>query len=182
MTHARKAGDGWRTTPEQAQNPYGSASDPTYLEQRYLSRLYGQDQAYNYALKRGGDDIDARMAAGGSYNSGARGQQLSDFGANMAAQSQGQLDALAGGATGARQNSLNAMFGQGQALAGGQAGLASAYDIGAAGNIAGANNAMNQMALNSAGQQQQQRQGAVNNLMNMYSLYKMNGSGGGGGG
>jgi hypothetical protein len=82
------------------QSPYGSQSGPGILESWFNQRANGTDPAYEYAMQRGGDAIDTRMAAGGSFNSGARGQQQSDFAANMAAQRMGQLDALAGGASG----------------------------------------------------------------------------------
>lgn len=162
-------------------SPTGSESGPGYLEQRYLDRLAGKDPAFNYALNRGGDAIDSRMAAGGSFNSGARGQQLSDFAANLAAQSQGQLDALAGGASGEHTGRLNSMFNIMNQLAGGQAGLASAYDLGAAGNMDAANRAQQQMFLNKAGVDSQANQGRFNNLLSMYSAYQSGGSGGGGG-
>jgi len=164
-------------TPAPGPDPYGTESGNTYLEDRYLNRLNGQDPAFNYALKRGGDAIDTRMAAAGAFNSGARGQQLSDFYANMVAQSQGQLDALAGGATGARQSKINSMLGTGLGIAGGEAGLSSAYDLGAAGNMDAANRAQQQMFLNKAGVDSQANQGRFNNLLSMYTAYN---SGGGG--
>jgi hypothetical protein len=99
----------------------------------------------------------------------------------MGAQRLGQLDARAGGASGEHQGRVNSMFQQGQALAGGQSGLASAYDLGAAGNMAAANQAMTQMNLNSAAQQQQAHAGFANNLMNLYGLSQAGGGGGGGG-
>lgn len=143
---------------------YGSASGPGYLEQRYLSRLNGDDLSYNYALKRGMDAVDSRMAAGGSYNSGARGQQLSDLSANLAAQSQSQLDALAGGASGERQGALNSMFGQAFGIAGGQSGLASTYDTGAGNALSAGNEAALMMALQKAGVDQKAAQGLINNI------------------
>lgn len=175
-------GKGYKNAPAtQPQSPYGYASGPGILESWFNQRANGTDPGYEYAMNRGMNDIDNRMAAGGSYNSGARGQQLGDFAANMAAQRESQLDALAGGASGEYQGRLNSMFGQGQALASGQAGLSTAYDLGAAGNMAAANAAQQQMNLNSAAQQQQAHQGFANNLMMMYGLSKSGGGGGGGG-
>lgn len=165
-----------------ASNPYGSQSGPGILEQWFNERANGTDPGYQYAMNRGMNDIDSRMAAGGSYNSGARGQQLSDFAANMGAQRESQLDALAGGASGEHLGRLGMMFGEGQAIAGGQAGQASAYDLGAAGNMAAANNAQTQMNLNKAGIDSQANQAFYNNILAAYGLSRSGGGGGGGGG
>lgn len=162
-----------------AADPYGSQSGNTYVEDRYLNRLYGQDPAFNYAMKRGTEEIGNRASAAGNFNSGAARQQESDFYANILAQSQGQLDALAGGASAARQGKLNAMFGQGMGLAGGQAGLSSAYDLGAAGNMQAANEAQRQMFLNKAGVDTQSAQGGFNNLLGLYTAYQSGGKAGG---
>lgn len=167
-------GRGVATGPETPGVPdYGSQSGPGILESWFNQRATGTDPAFEYASKRGLESIANRSSAAGNFNSGATRQQESDFMANLVAQRMGQLDALAGGASGEHLGRLGMMFGQGQGIAGGQAGLSSAYDLGAAGNIAAANNAMNQMALNSAGQQQQANSGFVNNLMSLYGLYNM---------
>ena len=65
---------------------------------------------FDYATKRGMEQLGNRSAAAGGFNSGAARQQEGDFMANMAAQSQAQIDALAAGATGARQNKTDSMF------------------------------------------------------------------------
>lgn len=150
---------------------YGSESGPGILESWFNQRAAGTDPAFEYSSRRGMEALGNRSAAAGNFNSGAARRQESDFMANLVAQRMGQLDALAGGASGEHMGRLGMMFGQGQGIAGGQAGLATAYDLGAAGNMSAANNAMNQMALNSAGQQQKANQGFVNNLMSLYSLY-----------
>lgn len=160
---------------------YGSQSGPGILESWFNQRANGTDPAYEYALKRGGDDLDSRMSAGGSFNSGARGQQLSDFYANSGAQRMGQLDSLAGGASGEHQNRVNSSMMQGLQLAGGQAGLASAYDLGAAGNMQAASNAQQQMYLNKAGVDQQANQGLINNGFSALKMFYGGGAGGTGG-
>jgi hypothetical protein len=164
-----------------AADPYGSQSGPGILESWFNQRAAGTDPAYEYAMQRGMQSLGNQSAAAGSFNSGAARQQESDFAANMAAQRLGQLDALAGGASGEHQGRVNSMFQQGQGLYGGMAGLSTAYDLGAAGNMAAANQAQTQMALNSAAQQQQAHAGFVNNLATTYGLSRM-GSGPGGGG
>lgn len=161
--------------PGGAPSTTGSESGPGILESWFNQRAAGTDPAYEYAMRRGGDSIDNRMAAGGSFNSGARGQQLSDFAANMGAQRMGQLDSLAGGASGEHMGRLGMMFQQGLGLAGGQAGLASAYDLGAAGNMDAANRAQQQMFLNKAGVDSQFNQGRANNLINAYAAYQSGG-------
>ena len=74
------------------------------------------------------------------------------------------------------------MFNQGLGVAGGQAGLASAYDLGAAGNMQAANQAQQQMALNKAGVDAKANQGLISNGMNLAALYLAGNRGGGGGG
>lgn len=150
----------------------GSESGAGILENWFNARASGTDPAYEYAMDRGMDSIDDRMAAGGSFNSGARGRQISDFAANMGAQRLGQLDALAGGASGEHLGRLNMMFNQGLGVAGGQAGLASQYDLGAAGNMDAANRAQGQMFLDKAGVDSQFAQGRLNSLINAYSAYQ----------
>jgi hypothetical protein len=150
-----------------ASNPYGTESGNTYVEDRYLNRLNGTDPAFNYAASRGTADINNQMAAGGSFNSGARGQQISDFLANLTAQSQGQLDTLSGAASGARQNKLNSMFNQGLGLAGGQANTVAPYATGSAGAMNDASNRDIQLLLNKAGVDQNSRSGMLSFLMNL---------------
>lgn len=142
--------------------PYGSQSGPGILESWFNQRATGTDPAFEYAMKRGTEALGSQYSAAGGFNSGAARQGESDLYANLVAQRMGQLDALAGGASGEHQGRLNAMFGQGQQLAQGQAGLASAYDLGAAGNMQAANQAQQQMFLNKAGVDQAGNQGAVN--------------------
>jgi hypothetical protein len=127
-------------------------------------------------MKRGMTDLGNRSAAAGSFNSGAARQQESDFAANMAAQREGQLDALAGGASGEHQGRLNSMFNQGLGLAGGQAGLASGYDLGAGNAMSSANMGALMLGLQKAGVDSQAAQGFLNNLFSGVSL--ANGIGG----
>lgn len=152
---------------------YGTQSGPGILEQWFNMRASGTDPAYEYAMGRGLDAIDTRMAAGGAFNSGARGQQLSDFAANMGAQRAGQLDALAGGASGEHRDRINSMFGQGLGLAGGQAGTAGQYDVGAANAMSAANQAILMMMLNKAGVDSQANQSLMNNIFSGIGLAKM---------
>lgn len=149
---------------------YGTESGPGILEQWFNQRANGTDPAYEYGMGRGMDAIDRRMAAGGSFNSGARGEQLSDFAANMGALRMGQLDSLAGGASGEHQGRINSMFAQGMGLAGGQAGLAGQYDIGAGNAMSAANQAILMMMLNKAGVDSQATQGFINNLFSGLGL------------
>jgi len=144
----------------------GTESGPGILESWFNQRANGIDAASQYAMKRGADDIDRRMAAGGSYNSGARGQQLSDFAANVEAQRESQLDSLAAGASGEHQGRLNSMFAQGLGLAGGQSGVAGQYDIGAANALSAADQQQLQLLLAKAGVDSQANQGFINNLFN----------------
>lgn len=153
-----------------AVNPYGTESGNTYLEQRYLDRANGTDAAYNYAMKRGLDDVDNRMSAGGSFNSGARGQQLGDTASNIFAQSQGQLDSLAAGATGARQNKTDSMFRTGLGIAGGEAGTMTPYALGAGGAMSAADQAYISMMLNKAGVEGKARQGGVDSVLNLLKI------------
>lgn len=163
-------------------DPYGSQSGPGILESWFNQRAAGTDPAYDYSMKRGMEALGNRSAAAGNFNSGAARQQESDFAANMAAQRMGQLDALAGGASGEHLGRLGLMFQQGLGIAGGQAGQASAYDLGAAGNMAAANQAQQQMFLNKAGVDQQAAQAGINNLLGIYAAYQSGGKAGGSGG
>ena len=145
-------------------NPYGYASGPGILENWFNQRANGTDPGYEYAMKRGGDAIDNRMAAAGAFNSGARGQQLSDFAANMGAQREGQLDALAAGASGEYQGRLNSMFGQGLGLAGGESGINSAYDLAAGGAMSNALSALLGYTTNKAGVDSQSNAQGIGNV------------------
>jgi hypothetical protein len=152
-------------------SPYGYASGPGILENWFNQRANGTDPAYEYAMKRGGDAIDNRMAAGGSYNSGARGQQLSDYAANMGAQREGQLDTLAAGASGEHQGRLNSMFSQGQGLAAGESGINSAYDLSAGKSMSDALAAALGFTLNKAGVDQKSQQQGLTNMISLGSLF-----------
>lgn len=153
-------------------SPYGSASGPGILENWFNQRAAGTDPAFEYGMKRGNEALDNNFAAAGSFNSGAAAQGKSDLYANLVSQRMGQLDALAGGASAEHQGRLNAMFGQGLGLAQGQSGLASAYDLGAAGNMEAANQAQQQMQLNKAGVDQQAAQSHLNSLIQGYAAYQ----------
>jgi hypothetical protein len=107
---------------------YGYASGPGILESWFNQRANGTDPGYEYSLNRGISDINNQYAARGGYNSSAATGAIRDFTANMGAQRESQLDALAGGASNEYQNRLNSMFSQAGALAGGQANTAAGYD------------------------------------------------------
>lgn len=156
-------------------NPYGSQSGPGILEQWFNQRATGSDPAFNYGVQRGMRDLGDRYAAAGAFNSGAARQGESDLYANLLSQRMGQLDSLAAGASGEHLGRLGLMFNQGLGLAGGQSGLASAYDLGAAGNMQAATQAQQQMALNKAGVDQLGNQSAINLFSSIYG-----GRGGGG--
>ena len=172
----------FKTGPAPDTSPYGTESGPGILESWFNQRANGTDPAYEYAMNRGGDAIDTRMAAGGSFNSGARGQQLSDFAANMAAQRMGQLDTLAGGASGEHMGRLGMMFNQGLGIANGLSGAGTAYDLGAAGNMSAAAQAQQQMALNKAGVDAKANAGLANTVLNAYAISQSGRGGGMGGG
>lgn len=148
----------------------GSQSGPGILEQWFKQRAEGEDPAYKYSLGRGMDEIDNRMAAGGSFNSGARGLQLSDLAANMGARRMGQLDQLAAGASGEHLGRLDMMFRQALGLAGGESGLVTAYDLGAAGNMEAAADAQRNMYLNKYGVDSQGNQAAFNNISSIWGM------------
>lgn len=146
-------------------SPYGTESGPSYVEQRYMDRLTGVDPAFNYAAKRGMESLGNRYGAAGLANSGAARQGEGDFMSNLIAQSQGQLDSLAGAASGARQNKINSMFGTGMGLAGGQAGLMGAYDLQSARSNDALMEAIVQMMGGKAGVDDKSRQGGVSNII-----------------
>lgn len=148
----------------------GTASGPGILEQWFNMRASGTDPAYEYALKRGTRDINNEFAARGGFNSGGAMQRIGDFEANMAAQRMGQLDSLAGGASGEHQGRLNSMFSQGLGLAGGQAGLSSGYDLGAANAMNQNSLAAIQLGLDKAGVDPKMRQQILDSLFGLGSL------------
>lgn len=158
------------STPGTPAPATGTESGPTYIEQRYLDRLNGTDPAFEYAKKRGMEALGNQYSAAGGFNSGAARQGESDFMANLIAQSQGQLDALAGGATGARQHKLDSMFNQGLGLAGGQAGTMGAYDLASARSNDALMEALIQMMGGKAGVDDKSRQGGINNILGFASL------------
>jgi hypothetical protein len=154
-----------------ATNPYGTESGPGILENWFQQRAGGTDPGYEYAVSRGLKDLGTRSAARGGFNSGAAVQQESDYLANMGAQRETQLDALAGGASGEHQGRVNSMFNQGAALAGGQAGLAGQYDLGAAQSMSASDVAQLMMMLNKAGVDSQAAQGLINNIIGGATAY-----------
>lgn len=164
-----------------ATTDYGTQSGPGILQQWFDQRANGTDPGYEYAMNRGMDAIDNRMAAGGSYNSGARGQQLSDYAANMGAQREGQLDSLAGGASGEHQGQINSMFSQGLGLAGGEAGTTGAYDLASANSNNALMNALVQMMGGKAGIDSAASTGLLNNLFSLGGAYLGGRKGGSGG-
>jgi hypothetical protein len=170
------------TTPTQGaqapaqSSPYGTESGPGILESWFNQRAAGTDPAFEYAAKRGMETLGNRYSAAGAFNSGAARQGESDLMANLVAQRMGQLDSLAGGASGEHMGRLSQMFNQGMGIAGGQAGLSSAYDLGAAGNMQAANQAQQQMALNKAGVDAKANQGLINTGLQLYGLSQMGGN------
>lgn len=157
-------------TPAAGTPARGSESGPGILESWFRQRAEGTDPGFEYASKRAADDIDRRMAAGGSFNSGARGQAISDMYANLTSQREGQLDSLAGGASGEHQGRLNSMFNVMNQLAGGQAGVTGAYDLKSADALNAANQAILSMYLNKAGVDSQSNQAGLNNLFKLGAL------------
>lgn len=171
-----------RTTPlapgaDPNVNKGGSQTGPGILESWFNQRAMGEDPAFNYGIQRGNEQIANQYGAAGAFNSGAARRAESDLYANLLSQRMGQLDQLAAGASGEHLGRLGMQFQQGLGLAGGQAGLASAYDLGAAGNMQAANQAQQQMFLNKAGVDQQGNQSAINLFSSIYG-----GRGGSGGG
>lgn len=160
-------------------NPYGSESGPGILEQWFNERATGTDPAFEYGLQRGMTSLGNRYSAAGAFNSGAARQGESDLYANLLSQRMGQLDTLAGGASGEHMGRLNQMFGQGTNIANGLSGAGTAYDTAAAGNMSAAAQAQQQMALNKAGVDAKANQGLINNAFNAYALYQGAGRGGG---
>lgn len=153
------------------QNPYGSESGNTYLEDRYISRLYGDDPAFNYASKRGMEALGNRSAAAGNFNSGAARQQEGDFMANLTAQSQAQLDALSAGATGARQNKTDSMYRTLLGLAGGQSGINTAYDLKAGDTMSDALSALLGYTTGKAGVDDKSNQQGFKNIIGLGGLF-----------
>lgn len=149
-------------------SPTGSQSGPGILEQWFNLRSQGGDPAFDYGLMRGNQQIENQYGAAGAFNSGAARQAEGDLYANLLSQRMGQLDQLAAGASGEHLGRLGLQFQQGLGLAGGQAGLASAYDLGAAGNMQAATQAQQQMGLNRAGVDQQGNQSAINLFSSIY--------------
>jgi hypothetical protein len=156
--------------PPPPPSPSGSQSGPGILENWFNQRANGTDPAYEYATKRGMEQLGTASAARGGFNSGAARQQESDFMANMGAQRTGQLDALAGGASGEHQNRLNSMFNQGQALAGGQSGINSAYDLAAGKSMSDALSALLGFTTNKAGVDSKSNQQGLSNLISLGGL------------
>lgn len=146
---------------------YGTESGPGILQQWFGERANGADPGYEYATKRGLTAINNEAAARGGFNGGASEQQDSDYLANMGSQREGQLDTLASGASGERGNQLSTMLGFGTGLAGSEAGLGSAYDLGGANAMSGANNAGLGYGAQAAMIPYLANQGFLSNLMKM---------------
>lgn len=157
--------------PPPAAPPPGTQAGPGILESWFNQRAQGIDAASRYATKRGLDSLNDRYAAAGMANSGAARQGDADLLANIEAQRAGQLDALAGGASGEHQRRLDSMFGQGLGLAGGQSGINSAYDLSAGQAMSDAIKAALGYFLNKAGVDDKSRQGGINNLLGLGALF-----------
>ena len=149
----------------------GSESGPGILEQWFNQRASGTDPAFEYMQQRGHEGINNEFAARGGYNSGAAVRRIGDFDANLISQREGQLDALAGGASGEHQGRLNSMFGTELGLANGQAGLSGMYDT-AAGNAMNSGNLQAiQLAMDRAGVDSKTAQGILNALFGGAAIY-----------
>ena len=142
----------------------GTESGPGILQQWFNERANGTDPGYEYATQRGLTALNNQYAAGGDAFSGAAQQGKGDFMANMAAQREAQLDALAGGASGERQGMINSMLQYGLGLAGGEAGTMGGYDLGAANSLNNIGNNLAAIGGQKAGAIQQQGQNFVSNL------------------
>lgn len=119
---------------------YGTNSGPGILQQWFNERASGTDPGYEYATGRGLTALNNQYAARGGFDSGASEQGDSDYLANMGSQREAQLDQLATGASNENSNQVSQMLGLGMGLAGGQSGLAGAYDLGAGNDLTSANN------------------------------------------
>lgn len=150
---------------------YGSESGPGILENWFNQRATGTDLASQYATKRGLDALGDRYAAAGNYNSGAARQGEGDLLANIEAQRAGQLDALAGGASGEHQNRLNSMFGTGSSIAAGRSGINSAYDLAAAKAQSDALSAALGFGINKAGVDSKANQAGLSNIISLGGLF-----------
>lgn len=148
----------------------GTQSGPGILENWFNQRANGTDPAYEYGTGRAADEINRNYAARGGYNSSAAMQSLSDMYSNSNAQRMGQLDQLAGGASGEHQRRLEDMFSQGQGIAGGQAGVAGAYDQSAGGAMADAYKTQMELMLGRAGVDQKTRQGELNTVTDIAGI------------
>lgn len=130
------------SSPAAAATPdYGTNSGPGIMQQWFNERATGTDPGWEYGNKVGLTALDNAAAARGGYNSGAAEANDSNFMANSLAQREGQLDALAGGASAENTAETGQMVGLGMGLAGGEAGLGGAYDVAGANAMSGANNA-----------------------------------------
>lgn len=170
----------------------GTQSGPGILENWFNQRANGTDPGWEYGMGRASDSINRQFAARGGYNSSGAMQSLSDMYANANSQREGQLDALAGGASGEHQRRLEDMFNQGQGLANGQANTAQGYDFAGGGAMANGMRTKMDLFLNRSGVDQKTRQGQLNAITNIGSTaasllgggggMKPPGGGGGGGG
>lgn len=149
---------------------YGSESGPGLLDQWFNERATGTDPGYEYETNRGLKALDNEYAARGGYNSGAATQADSDYLANMGAKREGQLDSLASGASGERQNSLSTMLGFGTGITSGMAGLTGNYDLGAANALNTGNAAALQLGTNAATAPYLANQGMMQNLTGLGTL------------
>lgn len=170
-------GMGPGSAPTPTTNPYGTESGPGILEQWFNMRATGTDPAFDYASKRGMETLGNQYSAAGAYNSGAARQGESDLMANLISQRMGQLDNLAGGASGEHRGRVDSMFAQGLGLAGGRAGLNSIYDTTAANNMNSSFQQQLMMELAKAGVDAKAAQGIIGNLATFYGMSQMGGGG-----
>lgn len=99
----------------------GTESGPGILENWFNQRATGTDPGWQYATGRASAEINNRAARSGGYGSSGAQQSINDMFANAITQRQGQLDSLAGGASGEHAGRLGSMFNVGDTLAKNQA-------------------------------------------------------------
>jgi len=151
---------------------YGSQSGPGILENWFNQRATGIDAASQYATKRGMEALDSRYGAVGLANSGAARQGESDLLANIEAQREAQLDALAAGASGEHIRRNEDLFNIGDKIASDRSAINSSYDLAGAKAWADALAAALGLGANKAGVDSQSNQQGITNLMKLYALFQ----------
>lgn len=148
----------------------GTQSGPGILENWFNQRANGTDPGWEYGMGRASDQINRQYAARGGYNSSAATQSLSDMYSNSVSQREGQLDQLAGGASGEHQRRLEDMFSEGLGIAGGEAGVAGAYDQSAGGAMQSGQRAKLELMLSKAGVDQKTAQAELDAIFGVAKI------------